>query len=346
MTQDILFKVEGQLGVITLDRPQALNALTLPMITALQDQMDRWQDDPAVAAIVITAFPGMAFCAGGDIRSLYDNRGNTSQQMQFFKQEYRLNRTIHHYKKPYIALMDGITMGGGVGISLHGSHTVASEKFLFAMPETGIGFFPDIGASHLLSRCPDHIGMYLGLTGARIGHADAKALGLVNYLIPSECFGRVLSQLQDTDLSKNTFAQVNECLQSWTMPEPSSPIMAVASEIKACFDGNDIDSIRHKLSVLKDSWHIETLATLKKKSPLSLKITCEQLIRAKNLSLDDCLKMDYCLVEHFMQGQDFYEGVRALLIDKDKSPQWQCMDISAVTNEEMRNYFVSGIRGC
>ena len=339
MTEDIIFTKEGQLGVMTLNRVSSLNALTLPMILAMHQQLELWQDDPAIRAVVIKAVPGIAFCAGGDVRSLYDNRDNRSQQMLFFKQEYRLNQLIYHYKKPYIALMDGITMGGGVGISLHGSHTVASENFVFSMPETGIGFFPDIGASYFLSRCPNHVGMYLGLTGHRIREADAKALGLVTYVIPSERFQKVLSLLSDSDLTINPYGKVDECLQSLAMPGVNAPILDVASLINSCFDGDDILSIMQKLADTNDTWHCDTLATLNKKSPLSLKITCQQFIKAKQLSLDDCLTMDYCLARHFMQGDDFYEGIRALLIDKDKSPQWKHTDIRAITFDEIRNYF-------
>jgi enoyl-CoA hydratase len=341
MTEDIIFTKEGQLGVMTLNRVSALNALTLPMILSLYQQLQLWQDDPAIQAVVIKAVPGIAFCAGGDVRSLYDNRNNPSQQMLFFRQEYCLNQLIYHYKKPYIALMDGITMGGGVGISLHGSHTVASENFVFSMPETGIGFFPDIGAGYLLSRCPNHVGMYLGLTGHRIREAEAKALGLIKYVMPSERFQMVLSQLRDKDLTMNPYAQVDECLQSLASPELHAPITEIAPLIDKCFDGDDIIAIMQNLTVLKDAWHSTTLAILKKKSPLSLKITCEQLNRAKKMSLDECLAMDYCIAEHFMKGDDFYEGVRALLIDKDKSPQWKPQDITAITPDNLRDYFVS-----
>lgn len=170
MTEEVLFSQEGQLGFITLNRPKALNALTLTMIMALQKQLSIWKEDYSIKAVVVQAVPGNAFCAGGDIRWLYNaGRSKDSEQMQFFWHEYRLNHFIHHFGKPYISLLDGITMGGGVGISLHGSHPVASERFVFAMPETGIGFFPDIGASYLLNRCPGFLGVYLGLTGNKLG---------------------------------------------------------------------------------------------------------------------------------------------------------------------------------
>ena len=170
MTDDIVFERKQQIGLITLKRPQALNALTLPMIKALQQQLLQWEGDKSIHAVVIQADVGKAFCAGGDVRWLYESGlAKNPEQMQFFWHEYRLNHTIHQFKKPYIALMNGITMGGGVGISLHGSHPVATENFVFAMPETGIGFFPDIGASYLLARCPGQTGIYLGLTGNNLG---------------------------------------------------------------------------------------------------------------------------------------------------------------------------------
>ena len=200
MTQDILFTCEKHIGVVTLNRTKALNALTFQMLVALHDQLQLWDDDPAIHAIVVKAAEGRAFCAGGDVRLIYQfGLDANPQKMEFFAHEYRLNHFVHTLKKPYIALMDGITMGGGVGISLHGSHPVATERFRFAMPETGIGFYPDIGASYLLSRCPGSFGVYLGLTGSQLGAADANALGLVKHVIGSEQLPAVMCDLVEAD---------------------------------------------------------------------------------------------------------------------------------------------------
>lgn len=344
MENNIAFTRERHIGLITLQRVQALNALTLPMIIALQEQLLAWQHDSNIHAVVIQAAPGKAFCAGGDVRWLYDTgRANNPQQMQFFWHEYRLNHFIHQLNKPYIALMDGVTMGGGVGISLHGSHPVASERFVFAMPETGIGFFPDIGASYLLSRCPGQFGVYLGLTGNRLGATDARHIGLVKEVIHSDNFSNLLADLIEADLSEEPDARVDACLQRYAMPIPANNVIKKSqSEIDACFNAVDVEAIVASLNKIDDDWHRDTAKVLLQKAPLSLKVTLAQIQRAKNLDMADCIRMDYCLVGHFMQGHDFYEGVRALLIDKDKKPHWQPCVLSDVNDAIVADYFECG----
>ena len=342
MTLDIVFTQERHIGLITLQRVPALNALTLPMLLALEHQLSLWKNDSSIHAVVIQAAAGKAFCAGGDVRSLYEGRNAGEQQMQFFWHEYRLNHFIHHFEKPYIALMDGVTMGGGVGISLHGSHPVASEQFMFAMPETGIGFFPDIGASYLLARCPGFFGNYLGLTGSRLGAADAKALGLVKYLISADKLQLALSALIDANLSADAHTEVDTCLQRFAMPAEPSAIIQLQSAIDDCFKGPEVESILASLATYDDIWHQETLSALMQKAPLSLKVTLAQLQKAQCMSMADCVKMDYCLAGHFMRDHDFYEGVRALLIDKDKTPHWQPNSLSQVTDALVADYFECG----
>lgn len=342
MTDDIIFTQERHIGLITLHRVHALNALTLPMILALEKQLHTWKNDNNIHAAVIQAAPGRAFCAGGDVRSLYDERHVHEQQMQFFWHEYRLNHLIHHFGKPYVALMDGVTMGGGVGISLHGSHPVASERFLFAMPETAIGFFPDIGASYLLARCPGYFGVYLGLTGQRLGAVDAHALGLVKHLIPADKLQNALRALIETNLTVDAHTTVSACLQRFAMPDQPAPLMQSQPLVDHCFKGSDIESILVMLAQSDDAWYRETLSTLMQKAPLSLKVTLAQLQKAKSLTMADCVKMDYCLVGHFMRDHDFYEGVRALLVNKDKTPRWQPSSLSLVTHAMIADYFECG----
>ncbi len=340
MSDDVIFTREKHIGLVTLNRAQALNALTFPMILALQEQLQAWQNDRSIHAVVVRAVEGRAFCAGGDIRSLYDTgRRDKTLQMQFFWHEYRLNHFIHHFNKPYIALMDGVTMGGGVGISLHGSHPVATERFLFAMPETGIGFFPDIGASHLLSRCPGAFGAYLGLTGNRLDAVDSHALGLVQHLITSDKLTEVLDGLVETDLSTNAHERVDVCLSRFAIPASPAPIKALQDSINICFNQDTVESILVALHETDDDWHRDTLQNLAQKAPLSLKVTLAQIRKAKSMSLADCLKIDYCLVSHFVQDHDFYEGVRALIIDKDKSPRWQPKTLAEVTADKVHRYF-------
>lgn len=340
MTEEVLFTQEGQLGLITLDRPSALNALSLPMILALQQQLELWKADDSVKAVVIRAVPGNAFCAGGDVRWLYNSgRSKEGEQMQFFWHEYRLNHFIHHFGKPYIALMDGLTMGGGVGISLHGSHPVASEQFVFAMPETSIGFFPDIGASYLLNRCPGFLGIYLGLTGNRLGPWDALKARLIKHIVPSDQMDHFVDVLKNEDLSSDAHAKVTHCLNEFARPPAGMEVSQIKPLIDVCFAHPTVELIRESLIDCEGVWAAGVEHNLAQKSPLSLKVTLTQLQRAKGLSLAECLKMDFDLVGHFMKDSDFYEGVRSLLIVKDKNPNWKPNRLELVTDNMVVNYF-------
>ena len=340
MTEEILFSRENHIGLVKLNRPQALNALTLHMILALQNQLRVWEDDTNIHAVIVQSEGGRAFCAGGDVRAIYHHgRENIQKKMAFFGHEYRLNEYIHDFGKPYIALMDGITMGGGVGISLHGSHPVASERFVFAMPETGIGFYPDIGASHILSRCPGYFGIYLGLTGSRLGAVDAQALGLVKHLIPSDRFTDVLTSLVEADLSTDAHQRVSDVLYQFIMPVSPAPISELAPVVHACFQHRNIESILGSLENKGDDWCQETLRVLAKKAPLSLKVTVAQLRKAELMTMAECLQMDYCLTHHFMCAPDFHEGVRALLVDKDNLPHWHPETLADVTDDRVAACF-------
>ena len=340
MSDEVLFKQKGQLGIITLNRPSALNALTLSMIQAMQKQLQQWKQDNSILAVVVVAAPGKAFCAGGDVRWLYNaGKHGDSQQMQFFEHEYRLNHFIHSFGKPYISLIDGMAMGGGVGISLHGSHPIASERFVFAMPETAIGFFPDIGASYLLNRCPDSLGIYLALTGNRLASQDAKCAGLVKYIVASESMPKLLEALIAADLSSDAVAQVNACIEQFAKPHDASEVSQLNPLIDICFTQASVELIYQALEKLDNQWASSIAESLKKKSPLSLKITLAQMHKTKAFSLAECLKMDYDLVGHFMQGSDFYEGVRALLVDKDQNPQWNPSALDLVTEKMVISYF-------
>ncbi|MCC5015452.1 enoyl-CoA hydratase/isomerase family protein [Legionella sp. 31fI33] len=341
MTADIAFARERHIGLVTLNRPNALNALTLEMIKALQQQLELWQSDDDIHAVIVQAEGEKAFCAGGDVRWLYDAGLNKDPgQMQFFWHEYRLNHYIHGYSKPYISLMNGITMGGGVGISLHGSYPIASERFVFAMPETGIGFFPDIAASYLLARCPGNFGVYLGLTGDRLNAQEALALGLVKQVISSDKLQDVLMSLIAADLSHNASQAVVNCLQQFAMPAEPAVLEKKQAIIDQCFAQDSVEKIFASLQRSGDDWALQTLDHLQQKAPLSLKVTLAQIHKAKNLSMAECIKMDYCLVGQFMRDPDFYEGVRALLVDKDKAPRWQPETLALVSAVKVNDYFV------
>lgn len=337
---EVLFEKAGQLGVITLNRPKALNALTLSMLLAMQEQLQAWKADEGIKAVVLCAKPSNAFCAGGDVRWLYEaGKVKDDNQMQFFWHEYRLNHYISQFGKPYIALMDGLTMGGGVGISLHGSHPIASERFVFAMPETGIGLFPDIGASFLLNRCPGSLGNYLGLTGNRLGPLDAQKARLVKSTVASEHMPSLLQDLIAEQWLQDPWACVDACIQKYEKLYKVEEKSLIHPQIDICFSKPTFEWIRDCLETQEGQWAIGVDSILNTKSPLSLKVTLHQLQKTKNLSLADCLKMDYVLVGHFMRGEDFYEGIRALLIDKDKDPHWQPPRLDMVNDFMVDKYF-------
>jgi enoyl-CoA hydratase/carnithine racemase len=235
--------------------------------------------------------------------------------------------------------MDGITMGGGVGISLHGSHPVATERFVFAMPETSIGFFPDIGASYLLARCSGKTGVYLGLTGNRLNAADAFDLGLINKIVSSEQLPQILESLKHCDLSVNPYARVDACLHAFTAPELQVSIRDERAAIDACFAEVEVERVFRALEERGDIWAKTILSQLEQKAPLSLKVTLAQIKKAGTMQMGECMQMDYCLVKHFMRDNDFYEGIRALLIDKDKTPHWEPQSLTSVTDAKVASYF-------
>lgn len=340
MSDDVIFDCQKHIGLITLNRPTALNALTLPMILALQEQLVTWNHDDDIHAIVIQSNSEKAFCAGGDVRWLYEmGQKDSPRQMEFFWHEYRLNHYIHHLSKPYISLMNGITMGGGVGISLHGSHPIASENFSFAMPETTIGFFPDIGASHILSKCHGAYGIYLGLTGSRIGPQDALRQGLVKYSVQSHHFNELLSALIENDLSSEAYHLVDSVIGSFATDNENFSV-SHQQKIDKYFNYREVQDIFDALEKdSHDDWCAKMLKNLKHKSPLSLKVSLKQLLRANGMSLADCLNMDFNLVHHFMHAHDFYEGVRALLVDKDRTPSWEPASLTSVQSEMVKRYF-------
>lgn len=340
MTQEIIFDKHHQFAVITLNREKALNSLTTSMILAMQKKLELWEKDDAVKAVIIKAQnDSRAFCAGGDIRWVYNaGRANDPALLDFFENEYYLNNYINQFKKPYIALMNGITMGGGVGISLHGSFPVATDKFSFAMPETGIGFFPDIGASYILSRLKNNFGIYLGLTGKRIDAELSLKLGLVKYVISSENLSKIYDELLTLENFNNPYKDLDVFFQSKSI-NYSSENITDGHLINEAFSFNTLDEIINFLQQSDNEFYQDILQQLKAKSPLSLYITFEQLKRAKHLNLSECLKMDWDLVQHFMRDFDFYEGVRAVIIDKDNKPNWQLSDLSKV-RQKVESYFV------
>ncbi len=346
---DVLFSEEearhGFLGVITLNKPQAYNALSHDMILHITQQLEHWSKNKRLLAVMIHSAFEKAFCAGGDIRSLYDagKRGDSEALRAFFCDEYRMIHRINIYPKPWISFINGITMGGGVGISIHGRHRVATETLRFAMPECAIGFFPDVGGSYFLSRCPGELGTYLGLTGASINAADALYCGLIDHCITAENYTAVKMQLLDTDFSNAVDVNkvIADILKQHAIKTEESALAEKRELIDKHFQGNSVEAILRSLQQEPSPWCQELAVILQQKSPFSLKVTLAQLRRGKALSLDACLQMEYNIAQHFSVSKDFYEGVRAQIIDKDKTPHWQPAPLDAVRDDAVAVYFDS-----
>ena len=335
---DVIFEQRGRLGIITLNKPQALNALSLTMVEAIEPQLRAWAADDAVAALVIQGAGDRAFCAGGDIRDLYEKRG-TDYGATYYGAEYTQNVTVFNYPKPYIALMDGVVMGGGVGISIHGSHRVVTERTLFAMPETGIGLFPDIGASWFLPRCPGEIGMYLGLTGYRMRAADCLYAGIGDVYIPAEKLDEVIDALVNTVDDREVVGAV--LAQFSTNPGPNK-LSEQRAAIDRCFSATSVEAILARLAAEGSVWANETADTIGTKSPTSLKVTFRQLRTGPKLKrFEDVMTMEYRMADRFFRGHDLFEGIRAVVIDKDGAPHWEPPDLAGVGETDVDEYFLA-----
>lgn len=333
MTADVLLRNDGLLGRITLNRPQALNALTHDMCRSIYQAMQGWAMDPDIHAVLIDAVPGRAFCAGGDIRSIYQlGRTNLPAAEAFFATEYRLNAAIGHFPKPYVALLNGVTMGGGAGLSIHGSHRVVTENASFAMPETGIGLYPDVGGTYFLSRLPGQTGTYLALTGARIGPADMLSLGLATHYVSSAEIERGIVRLAQGET-------VDAVLEAVAGTPPDAPATTpFAAQIDAAFGCDMVEEIASKLQSMGE-WGREMAKLLATRSPTSLKLTLRALRETRNLDFDECMRMEYRMTLRVLRGHDLYEGVRAILIDRDQHPRWNPDSLEKVTNHQIGQYF-------
>ena len=341
MTQEILFERVGAWGVITLNRPKALNALTFGMVKAFRSQMKEWESDTGVRAVLVKGAGERAFCAGGDVRWVHETaRRALDEAAVFFHEEYRNNAAIFHFPKPYIALIDGIVMGGGVGISIHGDFRIAGDKTLFAMPETGIGLFPDVGGGYFMSRLAGGLGQYFGLTGARARAADCLAAGFATHYCPSDQMDELEAVLLAAELKSDPYKEVDEMLAAAGKDPGRGDLDEIRGKIADLFEhSQSVDDLFSRLNKDESDFAIATLKTLKQMSPLSLKVTFEQMQRGAKLDFDDVMRMEYRLVRRILQGKDFFEGVRAQLIDKDKTPKWDPADLTAVTDEMVAAHF-------
>jgi enoyl-CoA hydratase/carnithine racemase len=329
---DVLFRREGALGRITLNRLKALNALTLEMCAAMLEQLQAWADDPAIRVVVIDAAPGRAFCAGGDIRAVYDGvkRGDGSAA-QFFATEYRLNAAIRRYPKLYIPMMDGIAMGGATGISVHGPFRVAGENTAYAMPETAIGLIPDVGGTYVLPLMPGEIGMYLGLTGTRISLADILHTGIATHFVPAERFGDVRERLAAGEAPGAVLSHLAENVGA-------APLAEKRAAIDRVFSKASVEAILEALNS-EGAWGQETAALLATRSPIGLKLTYRALRQGRGIDFAACQQMEYRVMTRAVEAHDFHEGVRAALIDKDQRPRWQPANLREVSDADVEFYF-------
>ena len=349
---DVLCEIRGAVGFITLNRPQALNALTLSMIRALTSCLLAWRGDDRIKAVAIRgsnkAGPFGAFCAGGDIRFFHQAllSGDPSPE-DFFTEEYTLNHLIHSYPKPYIAFMDGVVMGGGMGISQGASHRLVTQRSKLAMPETTIGLFPDVGGGYFLSRCPGHAGEWLALTGTALGAFEAIELGLADHCLEASQLTQAWNAL--ADIKSPDAASLRAWLAEFTAAEKSVPVLE-RSSIDSFFALKSVADIVHGLEADSADWAQRNAALMRQRSPLMLHVALAQIRRARRLTVAQDLRMERDMVRHCFfprhlarggADTETAEGIRALVIDKDNAPRWQPARIEDVTSEMVQPFFDS-----
>jgi len=333
-TSEIVSGIQGRLGVITLDRPKALNALNFAMVQALETVLNGWADNPAVDAVLIKSSTERAFCSGGDVRAigiLPDPAAREALGRDFFATEYRVNHRINTFPKPFIALLSGVTMGGGLGLSAHGSHRVASETLRMAMPETVLGLFPDVGGAWFLNRCPGAIGRYLALTGQHIGLADARTANLITHHVPAAAFDALLASL--VAAPKLDRASVDAIIAAHAA-DPGAGVLATRqAEIDRLFSGNELDAVVDAVGRAASgaAWIAEAHAVLHHASPTSLRATWRRMVDGCGQDIARVLKDDYRMAVRIVAGRDFAEGVRSIFVDKDRNPRWDPPTLGAVT---------------
>jgi enoyl-CoA hydratase len=334
-TDEVLIRREGRAGRITMNRPKALNALTYGMVGRIWQALVAWKSDPAVELVLLDGAGDRALCAGGDVRSLYDSRMQGSGlARKFWRDEYQINALIGRYPKPYVALQDGIVMGGGIGLSGHAAHRIVTERSRLAMPETGIGLIPDVGGTWLLAHAPGQAGIYLGLTGENMSAADAIHARFSDTFVPSGKLSGLTARLCDPH-----GGEVRDVIASHAETAGSSSLASLSASIDAAFAGDTVEAILAALARMPDEWAAKTAATLAQKSPKALKLTLAAIRNARSLaSLDKALIVEYRLTVRLFEDGEFPEGVRALLVDKDRKPRWSPLQLGGVTTELVERY--------
>lgn len=339
--KDLIACREGAAGILRLNRPKAINALTLDMTREIVTALDEFESDPGVSLVLLEGAGERGLCAGGDIRGLYESaKAGGDLGPVFWREEYILNARIPEYPKPYVAYMDGLVMGGGVGLSAHSAHRIVTEKTRMAMPEVGLGFFPDVGGTWLLSRAPGEIGTYFALTGQNMTGADAVYAGAADVLIDTKNWPALRDALTNAPL-KATSADVRAILATYAVTESQAPVAAHRAQIDKAFAHDTVEAIVAALGEDGSDFALATLKALSEKSPTALKVTLELLRRARNSkSLKECLVREYNSALAVFTSAEFVEGVRAAIIDKDRNPKWSPPRIEDVTPDIVEKYFV------
>ncbi len=333
---ELLVERRGAVALVTLNRPEALNALTAAMCREFHHLLDDWAVDPGIACVVVKGMGDRAFCAGGDIRAIYDGERGGQGEGDFFRDEYTLVHRVHRFPKPYIALIDGIVMGGGAGISINGSDRIVTERSLFAMPETGIGLFPDVGATRFLSRCPGRIGLYLGLTGTRLKAADMLHAGIATDYVPSDRLDALIGNLA-------AGGDVETAIRGVVADAGSSSLAERQAGIDSCFAESRVEDIVENLRREEEDWARDALKAMERASPTSLKISLRQLSRGAT-DIEEALVLEYRMTRHILKSWDFFEGIRAQVVDKDRAPKWRPAALQDVTDRMVDAYFEAAER--
>ncbi|WP_448661819.1 enoyl-CoA hydratase/isomerase family protein [Sphingomonas sp. CJ20] len=335
MTEDVLISTEGRVGRIRLNRPKALHALNTAMCAAMLEALGAWRADPAIEAVILDHAEGRGFCAGGDIRMIGESgAGDGAAAREFFRIEYQLNHRLFTYAKPVVAFMDGVTMGGGVGISQPAKFRVATEHTKFAMPETGIGLFPDVGGGWYLAHLPGHMGEYIALTGARLDGAECLALGLATHFLPA-------ARLEEAKAAILADPQaIAETLAALSAPAPEPAILAHRDAIDRLFAAATVEGIVAALEADGSDWARAQLATLATKSPQAMKVSLRLLQDGRHMpTFEDEMRQEYAVGTRVVQRPDFREGVRAVIVDKDNAPRWQPPTLDGVSDHVIEQIF-------
>lgn len=339
---EVIIERRGSAGVVRLNRPKALNSLTLPMVRAIASALEDFAADPSVASVIVMGEGERGFCAGGDIRLLHQSGKEGSDGAEtFWREEFRLNHAISRYPKPYVVLMDGITMGGGVGLSAHGSHRVVTERTRLAMPETGIGYFPDVGATWLLPRAPGEAGTWMGLTGLAVGAADAIHAGFADHCVASSALPALVDAIAALPASASA-EDVHGLIRTMAADAGESRLAVNRDAIDRAFAGDTVEDVLQALAGEPGEFAAEAAGVIAGRSPTSLKLTL-RLLRAgrTSASLAECLNRELGACMGILYNHDFYEGVRAAVIDKDRNPKWSPASLSDVAPDDIDRFFVA-----